>query len=142
MRLDGQNIRQGVSRDLGFTAPERSENVRRVAETAKLLNAQGLIAIAVLLAPDAEDRERARQLIGVDQHIEVFVDTPIEVCQDRDPGGLYSALQAGTMIDIPGVTSPYDRPTAPDITVTDHNSTPQAAATAIIDLLRQRDLLS
>ncbi|HUG84410.1 MAG TPA: sulfate adenylyltransferase subunit CysN [Euzebya sp.] len=141
VRLDGQNVRQGVSRDLGFTAPERSENVRRVAETAKLLNSQGLIAIAVLLAPDAEDRERARQLVGPDQFVEVFVDTPLAVCRQRDPGGLYSALEAGTMIDIPGVTSPYEAPEDPDIVVTDHNSSPEAAAAAILAVLRQRAVL-
>ncbi|CAN5217497.1 sulfate adenylyltransferase subunit CysN [soil metagenome] len=141
IRLDGQNVRQGVSRDLGFTAPERSENVRRVAEVAKLLNGQGLIAIAVMLAPDAEDRERARQLIGADAFVEVFVDTPLDVCRQRDPGGLYSALEAGTMIDIPGVTSPYEAPTDPDVVVTDHGSSADTAADAVMAVLRARGLL-
>lgn len=142
VRLDGQNVRQGFSRDLGFTAPERSENVRRVAEVAKLLNGHGLIAIAVLLAPDAEDRERARQLIGVEQFIEVFVDTPLDVCMQRDPGGLYSALEGGAMIDMPGVNSPYEEPTDPDIVVTDHQSSPAAAAEQIVALLGDRGLLT
>ncbi len=141
LRLDGTNVRQGFSRDLGFTAPERSENVRRVAEVAKLVNNQGIIAIAVLLAPDAEDRERARQLVGPESFIEVFVDTPLDVCKQRDPGGLYSALDAGTAIDIPGVTSPYEAPTNPDLVVTDHNSTPAAAAQAIVEVLRERNIL-
>ena len=141
VRLDGTNVRQGFSRDLGFTAPERSENVRRVAEVAKLVNSQGIIAIAVLLAPDAEDRERAKALVGVDSFVEVFVDTPLEICKQRDPGGLYSALEAGTAIDIPGVTSTYEAPTNPDLVVTDHESTPAAAAQSIVDLLRSRDVL-
>jgi bifunctional enzyme CysN/CysC len=140
VRLDGQNIRQGVSRDLGFTAPERSENVRRVAETAKLLNAQGVIAIAVMTAPDADDRERAKVLVGPEQFIEVFIDTPLQVCRRRDPGGLYSALDAGAMIDLPGVTSPYDIPSSPDLRVTDHGSSASAAAEEIIDLLRRRGI--
>ncbi len=141
IRLDGQNVRQGFSRDLGFTAPERSENVRRVAEVARLLNGQGLIAIAVMLAPDAEDRERARQLVGETAFVEVFVDTPLEVCRDRDPGGLYSALASGVMIDMPGVNSPYEAPVSPDLVVTDHGSSPAAAAQHILDLLRQRGFL-
>ncbi|MGI9015921.1 MAG: sulfate adenylyltransferase subunit CysN [Euzebya sp.] len=141
IRLDGQNVRQGFSRDLGFTAPERSENVRRVAEVAKMLNGQGLIAIAVLLAPDAEDRERARQLVGPEQFVEVFVDTPLEVCQRRDPGGLYSALAAGVAIDMPGVTSPYEQPTDPDVVVSDHGSTPEDAASQIIEVLQARGFL-
>ena len=141
MRLDGQNVRSGVSRDLGFTPPERSENVRRVSEVARLVNAQGMIAIAVLLAPDAEDRERLGDLIGRDRYVEVFVDTPLEVCRERDPGGLYSALEAGTVLDIPGVTSDYDAPTAPDLVVTDHGSSPVEAARTILDLLVERGLI-
>jgi bifunctional enzyme CysN/CysC len=141
VRLDGQNVRAGVSRDLGFTAPERSENVRRVAEVARLLNGQGVIAIAVMTAPDAEDRQRAAELIGRDRWVEVFVDTPLEVCRRRDPGGLYSAIEAGAVIDLPGVTSPYEPPTDPDLVVTDHGSTPAEAAGRVVELLRQRGQL-
>lgn len=142
IRLDGQNVRQGVSRDLGFTAPERSENVRRVAEVAKLANSQGLIAIAVLLAPNAEDRDRARDLIGSDRFVEVFVDTPLAVCRERDPGGLYSRLEAGSTLDIPGVTSPYEEPLAPDVVVSDHATSAAEAAGQIMAVLRERGLLS
>ena len=142
MRLDGQNVRSGVSRDLGFTPPERSENVRRVAEVARLVNAQGMIAIAVLLAPEAEDRERMAGLIGAERYVEVFVDTPLEVCRQRDPGGLYSALDAGTVLDIPGVTSDYDRPTSPDLVTSDHGSSPEAAAAQIMALLADRGFIS
>ena len=141
MRLDGQNVRSGVSRDLGFTPPERSENVRRVAEVARLVNAQGMIAIAVLLAPEAEDRERMAGLIGAERYVEVFVDTPLEVCRQRDPGGLYSALDAGTVLDIPGVTSDYDRPTSPDLVTSDHGSSPEAAAAQIMALLADRGFI-
>ncbi|WP_370326530.1 sulfate adenylyltransferase subunit CysN [Euzebya sp.] len=141
VRLDGQNVRQGVSRDLGFTAPERSENVRRVAEVAKLLNTQGVIALAVMTAPNAEDRDRARDLIGPEQFIEVFVDTPLDVCRQRDPGGLYSRLEAGAQIDIPGVTSPYEEPLAPDVVVTDHGRSAVDAAEQVITLLVERGVL-
>jgi bifunctional enzyme CysN/CysC len=138
VRLDGQNVRAGVSRDLGFTAPDRSENLRRVAEVAKLLNEQGLIAVAVMTAPDAEDRDRARRLVGTDRFVEVFVDTPLEVCRERDPGGLYSAIENGAAIDLPGVTSPYEPPPAPDVVVSDHGSSPTEAAEAILVVLRDR----
>jgi len=141
VRLDGQNVRQGVSRDLGFTAPERSENVRRVAEVARLVNEQGLIAIAALLAPDREDRERARELVGPERFVEVFVDTPMEVCRERDPGGLYSAHESGQDIDLPGVTSRYERPFAPDLVTNDHDRSADEAADQVIALLRDRGLL-
>ncbi len=141
VRLDGQNVRQGVSRDLGFTAPDRSENVRRVAEVGRLLNDQGIIAIAAMLAPDAEDRERARDVVGSHRFIEVHVDTPMEVCRERDPGGLYSALENGAVIDLPGVSSTYDRPTDPDLVTTDWDRTADEAAEEIVDLMRERGML-
>jgi bifunctional enzyme CysN/CysC len=141
VRLDGQNVRQGVSRDLGFTAPERSENVRRVAEVGRLLNDQGVIAIAAMLAPDAEDRERAREVVGSSRFIEVHVDTPLEVCRERDPGGLYSALEAGAVIDLPGVTSDYDRPSQPDLVTTDADRSADDAAEEIVDIMRERGML-
>lgn len=142
IRLDGQNVRQGVSRDLGFTPPERSENVRRVAEVARLVNGQGLIAIAAMVAPDREDRERVRDLIGVDNFIEVFVDTPFSVCRDRDPGGLYSAQEGGAAFDLPGVNAPYEPPFAPDVVTTDHDRTADQAADEIITILRARGYLT
>ncbi|MFT6804140.1 MAG: bifunctional enzyme CysN/CysC, partial [Nitriliruptoraceae bacterium] len=142
VRLDGQNVRQGVSRDLGFTAPERSENVRRVAEVARLVNEQGIIAIAAMLAPQASDRERARQVVGADRFIEVYVDTPVNICRDRDPGGLYSALEGGAVIDLPGITSPYEAPTNADLVTSDAEQSADAAADEIVALLRERGLLS
>jgi bifunctional enzyme CysN/CysC len=141
VRLDGENVRQGVSRDLGFTAPERSENVRRVAEVARLVNNQGIVAIAALAAPAADDRARFAELIGDDAFVEVHVDTPLEVCRDRDPGGLYSAQAAGAAIDLPGVTSPYEAPTDPDLAVSDHPAGADAAADAVLTLLRARGYL-
>ncbi len=142
VRLDGQNVRQGVSRDLGFTAPERSENVRRVAEVARLVNDQGIIAIAAMTAPDADDRERAREVVGADRFIVVHVDTDISVCRERDPGGLYSAIEGGAVIDLPGVTSPYEAPTEPDLITSDAEQSADLAADQIVDLLRERGMLS
>ena len=132
IRLDGENVRLGISRDLGFSAQERSENLRRVSEVARLVNGQGMIAIAALSAPKNSVRERARDLIGPDQYIEVFVDTPIEVCRERDPNGLYEAADRGDIPQFPGVSSTYERPTDADLRVdTSEQSTLECVETII-----------
>ncbi len=105
VRLDGENMRLGISRDLGFSAQERSENVRRTAEVARLLNDQGVIAICALVAPKSEVRERARELIGPERFVEVFVDTPLDVCRRRDSDGLYLAADRGEIPQFPGVSA-------------------------------------
>ncbi len=116
IRLDGENVRMGISRDLGFTAQERSENLRRVSEVARLANSQGIIAIAALVAPNQDVRQRSRDLIG-EGFVEIFVDTPIEVCRQRDPGGLYEAADRGEIPLFPGVSATYERPSDADLTV-------------------------
>ena len=115
VRLDGENMRLGVSRDLGFSSRDRSENVRRTAELARLVNDQGLIAIAALVAPSAAVRERARELIGADRFVEVFLDPPLEVCRARDHAGLYEAADRGEIRQFPGVSAPYDKPADADL---------------------------
>ncbi len=110
VRLDGENMRLGMSKDLGFSSRDRSENLRRTAELARLLNDQGLIAVAALVAPSAEVRERARELIGQNRVVEVFLDTPLEVCRARDAAGLYEAADRGELSRFPGVSAPYERP--------------------------------
>ena len=115
VRLDGENMRLGVSKDLGFSNRDRSENVRRTAELARLVNDQGLIAIAALVAPSAPVRERARKLIGADRFVEVFLDPPLEVCRARDSAGLYEAADRGEIRQFPGVSAPYDKPAGADL---------------------------
>ena len=115
VRLDGENMRLGVSRDLGFSSRDRSENVRRTAELARLVNDQGLIAIAALVAPSAAVRERARELIGPDRFVEVFLDPPLDVCRSRDHAGLYEAADRGEIRQFPGVSAPYDKPADADL---------------------------
>ncbi len=115
VRLDGENMRLGVSRDLGFSSRDRSENVRRTAELARLVNDQGLIAIAALVAPSAAVRERARELIGTDRFVEVFLDPPLEVCRARDHAGLYEAADRGEIRQFPPVSAPYDKPADADL---------------------------
>ena len=141
VRLDGENVRMGISRDLGFSAQERSENLRRVAEVANLVNNQGLIAIAALVAPKAEVRDRARELIGDSRYVEVFVDTPVEVCRERDQTGIYEAADRGDIPQFPGVSATYDRPTDTDLRLEPVVNSVDECVDQIIDLLSERGFL-
>ncbi len=142
IRLDGENVRLGISRDLGFSTQERSENLRRVSEVALLANSQGLIAIAALSAPKATARERARELIGTDRYIEVFVDTPLAVCRERDPSGLYLAADRGEIPQFPGVSATYDRPVDMDLRVDTSTQNTLECVEQIVTLLEARGFLN
>tara|TARA_Y100000590_G_scaffold230408_1_gene259745 strand:- start:426 stop:2345 length:1920 start_codon:yes stop_codon:yes gene_type:complete len=141
IRLDGENVRLGISRDLGFSAQERSENLRRVAEVARLVNNQGLIAVAALVAPEEDVRARARNLVGPDRFVEVFVDTPLEVCRERDPHGLYEAAERGEIPQFPGVSASYEQPTDMDLRVDTSAQSVDECVDAILSLLDERGFL-
>ena len=115
--LDGDNIRQGLNRDLGFTDADRVENIRRVAEVAKLLLDAGQIVITAFISPFRAEREMARHLIGDENFIEVYVDTPLEVCERRDPKGLYRKARNGQLPNMTGIGSPYEPPPNPKLTI-------------------------
>ncbi len=115
--LDGDNIRQGLSRDLGFSAADRCENIRRVAEVAKLMNDAGLIVISAFISPYRSDREMAREIIGADKFLEVHLSTPLEVCELRDVKGMYKKARAGEIDDFTGVSAPYELPLNPVISI-------------------------
>ncbi len=140
IRLDGENVRMGISRDLGFTAQERSENLRRVSEVARLANSQGIIAIAALVAPNQEVRQRSRELIG-EGFVEIFVDTPIEVCRQRDPGGLYEAADRGEIPLFPGVSATYERPLDADLRVDTSVQSVEECVSEILRVLGDRGFL-
>lgn len=140
IRLDGENVRMGISRDLGFTAQERSENLRRVSEVARLANSQGVIAIAALVAPNQDVRKRSRELIG-EGFVEIFVDTPIDVCRQRDPGGLYEAADRGEIPLFPGVSATYERPTDADLTVDTSVQSVDECVSEILRVLGDRGFL-
>jgi bifunctional enzyme CysN/CysC len=142
VRLDGENMRLGISRDLGFSAQERSENVRRTAEVAALVNRQGLIAIAALVAPKAAVRDRARELIGADSFVEVFLDPPVEVCRARDTVGLYESADRGEIPQFPGVSASYDKPTDADLVLDTSVLDVAECVKAIISLLDARGFLT
>lgn len=113
--LDGDNLRLGLNKDLGFNDQDRAENIRRVAEVARLMMDAGLIVITAFISPFRFEREMARDLIGHDNFIEVFVDTPLEVCEQRDPKGLYKKARDGFLKNMTGVDSPYQPPINPEI---------------------------
>ena len=111
--LDGDNVRHGLNRDLGFSPRDRAENIRRIAEVARLLNDAGLIVITAFISPYREDREMARTIIGSTDFLEVHVNTPLEVCEERDPKGMYKLARAGELPAFTGVSAPYEPPLAP-----------------------------
>ncbi|MBW3621212.1 MAG: adenylyl-sulfate kinase, partial [Actinobacteria bacterium] len=142
VRLDGENVRLGISRDLGFSAPDRSENLRRVAEVARTLNDQGLIVLAGLVAPEAAVRDRARDVVGEDRFIEVFLDTPIEVCRERDEKGMYAAADAGEIERFPGVSADYEAPADPDLRLDTSRQSVEECVEAVLALLTERGVLA
>lgn len=113
--LDGDNVRLGLNRDLGFSAEDRTENIRRIAEVAKLMADAGLIVLTAFVSPYAADRAAARAVVGEDRLVEIFVDTPLEECERRDPKGLYAKARAGQIPDFTGISAPFEAPEAPNI---------------------------
>ncbi|MCK9236780.1 MAG: sulfate adenylyltransferase subunit CysN [Thiopseudomonas sp.] len=115
--LDGDNVRQGLNKDLGFTDADRVENIRRVAEIAKLMMDAGLIVMTAFISPFRAEREMARELIGAENFIEVFVDTPLELCEKRDPKGLYKKARRGDLPNMTGISSPYEKPEQAELVI-------------------------
>jgi bifunctional enzyme CysN/CysC len=121
--LDGDNVRSGLNRDLGFSDADRVENIRRIAEVAHLMMDAGLIVITAFISPFARDREMARTLIGSENFFEIYVTAPLEVCEERDVKGLYKLARAGKIAQMTGIDSPYEAPLKPDYTAqTDQKS--------------------
>ncbi|MBP6965223.1 MAG: sulfate adenylyltransferase subunit CysN [Armatimonadetes bacterium] len=139
--LDGDNVRHGLNRDLGFSPDDRTENIRRVAEVSKLFNEAGLIMITSFISPYREDRRAAREVIGGDRFVEVFLDTPLEICEKRDPKGLYRKARAGEIEEFTGVSSPYEPPEAPELRVDAGDMSVEDSVEAIMALLTGRSLL-
>ena len=115
--LDGDNLRLGLNMDLGFTPEDRAENVRRVSEVAKLMVDSGLIVISALVSPFEVDRQRAKSIFEDGEFLEIFVDTPVEICRSRDPKGLYKKSAAGEIPNFTGVGQDYERPSHPDLVI-------------------------
>ena len=138
--LDGQNMRQGLSRDLGFDAADRGENLRRSAEAAKLMNDAGLICLAAVLAPEQATREKAAEVIGRARFLVVHLDAPVEVCRARDQEGLYAKADAGEIANFPGVSAPYEAPTKADLVLNTAELPVDECVKQVIALLGERKI--
>ncbi|MDZ7277535.1 adenylyl-sulfate kinase [Pantoea eucrina] len=138
--LDGDNVRHGLCRDLGFSESDRKENIRRVGEVAKLMVDAGLVVLTAFISPHRAERQMVRELIGDDRFIEVFVDTPLAVCEARDPKGLYKKARAGELANFTGIHSLYEAPEAPEIHLEGEQLVTNLTG-QLLDLLRRRDII-
>lgn len=138
--LDGDNLRHGLNRDLGFTAADRVENIRRAGEVAKLMMDAGLIVLASFISPFRADRQMLRELIGAQDFLEIHVDAPIETCMARDPKGLYAKAKAGLIPNFTGLGSPYEPPETPDILLNTMEASAEDCAGRVVAALRQRGI--
>ena len=139
--LDGDNVRHGLNRDLGFSMDDRKENIRRIAEVAALMNDAGVIVVTAFISPYRLDRQSAREVIGDECFIEAFVDTPLEICEARDPKGLYKKARAGEIRQFTGISDAYEPPQNAEITLPTGDLTPEQAADMVIDDLSARGVL-
>jgi bifunctional enzyme CysN/CysC len=140
--LDGQNMRRGLSRDLGFTVGDRSENLRRSSEAAKLLNDAGLICIAALVAPEESVRQKAAEVVGRDRFLVVHLDAPLEVCRARDPEGLYAKADEGEIANFPGVSAPYEAPAAPELVLNTADVGVEECVKRVVSLMDERKIVN
>ena len=140
--LDGDNVRHGLCRDLGFTEQDRVENIRRIGELAKLFLDAGIITLAAFISPYAADRQNVRELVGPENFIEIYCRCPVEVCEARDPKGNYAKARSGIIANFTGISAPYQAPSNPALTVdTDRTGIEESAMAAVLTLLHQRDII-
>lgn len=139
--LDGDNVRRGLSRDLGFTDADRVENIRRVAEVARLMIDSGLIVLTAFISPFRAERIQARQAIGADRFYEIYIDTPLSVAEKRDVKGLYKKARSGQLKNFTGIDSPYEVPATPALTLYTQHETAEQSAAKVVAFLQQKGLL-
>lgn len=135
--LDGDNIRHGLNKNLGFSAEDRAENIRRIGEVGSLFVDAGIVTLTSFVSPYRQDRDAARALMAPGEFLEVFVDTPVELCEERDPKGLYKKARAGQIPNFTGVSDPYEAPLHPELVIQTASCTPQEAAVQIIRQLEE-----
>lgn len=140
--LDGDNVRHGLNRDLGFVPEDRTENIRRIAEVAKLMNDAGIIVITAFISPYVKDRENAAQIIGAERFCEVFIDTDLAVCESRDPKGLYKKARAGQIPGFTGIDAPYEPPPSPAVRVPTANLEVADSVGRIVEYLQAQGFLA
>ncbi len=140
--LDGDNVRFGLNRDLGFSPEDRNENIRRIGEVAKLFTQAGIINLTAFISPYISDRDRNREIQEPRDFIEVFVDCPLEVCERRDPKGLYAKARAGQIAEFTGITAPYEPPVNPEIVLTTADEDEEESALRVVRHLEAHGYLS
>lgn len=137
MFLDGDNIRDGLNANLGFSEEDRKENIRRIAEVNKLFNSSGVITINAFVSPTKEIRKMARDIIG-DSFLEVFVDTPLELCEERDVKGLYAKARKGEIANFTGISAPYESPEEPEVHLKTADVSPEKSADRVFEFIKDK----
>jgi len=140
--LDGDNIRYGLNRDLGFSPEDRAENIRRIGEVAKLFTEAGMVVLTAFISPYRADRDRNREIHRPGDFIEVFVDSPLEVCELRDPRGLYRKARAGLIAEFTGISAPYEEPLHPELVLQTEMELPEESARRVIGYLEMGRYIS
>jgi adenylylsulfate kinase len=139
--FDGDNVRHGLCADLGFSADDRVENIRRVGEMAKLFIEAGVIALTAFISPFRDDRERVRSLVPHGDFLEIYCHCPLEICEQRDVKGLYKRARAGEIKDFTGISSPYEAPTEPELVVETGTLSMEDSVAKVMDLLLERGII-
>ncbi len=140
--LDGDNVRHGLCKDLGFSAQDRQENIRRIGETAKIFMEAGVIVLTAFISPYCADRQRVRGIVEAGGFIEVYCDTPIEICESRDVKGLYKKARAGQLAEFTGITSPYEAPENCELTVHTGTTNLDVCVQQVIDKMAQHGVIA
>ncbi|AQM40887.1 MULTISPECIES: adenylyl-sulfate kinase [Staphylococcus] len=140
-RLDGDNVRHGLNRNLGFSPEDRKENIRRIGEVSKLMVDAGLITVTAFISPYKSDREAVRQLLDTDDFIEVYTQCSLSECENRDPKGLYKKVRNGEIAEFTGVNAPYEAPTQPEIVLDTETLSVEASVSKIMDYLQQHQYI-
>ena len=140
--LDGDNVRQGLCRDLGFSDADRTENIRRIGEVSKLMMDAGLIVLTAFISPFKKDRQIVRELVEDGDFIEVFCEASLDICEDRDPKGLYKKARAGEIPEFTGINSPYEEPEAPELTINTGEQDIEESIAQVLEYLQTRGRLS
>jgi adenylylsulfate kinase len=139
--LDGDNIRNGLNRDLSFSDEDRTENIRRISEVSKLFVDNGTVVLTAFISPFLQDREKAKEIVSEEEFIEIFVSCPIEECEKRDPKGLYSKARKGEIPDFTGIDSPYEEPVSPALTIHTNDQSISECVDVILTYLQSRNLI-
>jgi adenylylsulfate kinase len=139
--FDGDNVRHGLCRDLGFSAEDREENIRRIGEMVNLYADAGIIAIAAFISPYRKDRMSIRDLVGKDRFMEIYVECPVDVCAVRDEKGIYAKARAGIIKEFTGISAPYEPPKDPDLVIHSHEEDPMTSARQVLDLIKKQGVV-